>query len=179
MNATHEKKGCFFRNKNNLNFDNMNSSLVSSAMSNVKGDTNYEEVNRSLSSLNEFMNNNKSIESNNSNDKPFYVNSIDTSMLNNNDTNGNVDFSKIKRNNNNKITNLDILINNGFNGYIENNKISSSPSRKQGRTLFLKSIKVKYISTPKEKSIPKEIPIYHKKLNELKQEILSLKDIIV
>lgn len=104
-NATHEKKSCFFRNKNNLNLDNMNSSLISSALSNMKGDTNYEDVNRSLSSLNDFMNNS-------SNTKPFYVNSIDTSMIKN--TDGNVDFSKIKRNKNNKITNLDILISNKF-----------------------------------------------------------------
>ena len=74
-NATHEKKSCFFRNNNDLN---LNSSLISSALSNMKGDTNYEDVNRSLSSVNDFMNNSSS-----SNDKPFYVNSIDTSMVNN------------------------------------------------------------------------------------------------
>ena len=56
----------------------LNSSLISSALSNMKGDTNYEDVNRSLSSVNDFMNNSSS-----SNDKPFYVNSIDTSMVNN------------------------------------------------------------------------------------------------
>ena len=59
-NVTHEKKSCFFRNKNNLNLDNMNSSLISSALSN------YEDVNRSLSSLNDFMNNS-------SNSKPFML----------------------------------------------------------------------------------------------------------
>lgn len=46
--------------ENNLNFDNMNSSLISSALSN------YEDVNRSLSSLNDFMNNS-------SNSKPFML----------------------------------------------------------------------------------------------------------
>lgn len=126
----------------------MNSSLISSALSN------YEDVNRSLSSLNDFMNNS-------SNSKPFYVDSIDTSMINN--TDGNVDFSKIKRNKNNKITNLDILIDNGINS-VENKKNYSTPSRKQGRTLFLKSIKVKYINTPK--STINELPIIKRKTNK-------------